>query len=134
MKKSLLALAIAALASSAQGQNIADGRAHFDRYCATCHGGDARGDGPMAPILLLQPSDLTQIKNRAKGAFPTLRVIAKIDGRDAFLAHGSSMPVYGEFFEGRGVTIRGEEGILIMTSQPIVDLIAYLQSIQAAPQ
>jgi len=82
----------------------------------------------------VQPKDLTQLQNEAKGTFPRSDVIAKIDGRDPLLAHGSPMPVYGAFFEGKGVTLRGEEGVLIMTSQPIVDLIAYLEDIQSAPQ
>jgi hypothetical protein len=43
------------------------------------------------------------------------------------------MPVFGGFFEGKGVTMRNEDGILIMTSQPIIDLVAYLQTIQDAP-
>lgn len=125
---------LATLATTLQAQDIDDGRGYFNVHCATCHGLDARGDGPMAPILLLQPKDLTQLQNEAKGVFPRSAVIAKIDGRDPLLAHGSPMPVYGPFFEGKGITIRGEEGILIMTSQPIVDLIAYLEDIQSAPQ
>lgn len=134
MKKAILSLVIATLGLPAHAQDATAGRDAFETYCATCHGRNARGDGPMAPILLIQPSDLTQLQNKAKGVFPRSGVIAKIDGRDPLLAHGSPMPVYGEFFEGKGVTIRGEEGILIMTSQPIVDLIGYLESIQDPPQ
>lgn len=112
------------------GQDINAGRAHFDTHCAVCHGSDARGSGPMSQVLLLQPSDLTQLSNDAGGTFPISQLIAKIDGRDPLVSHGSPMPVFGGFFEGKGVTMRGEEGILIMTSQPIIDLVTYLDTIQ----
>jgi hypothetical protein len=62
--------------------------------------------------------------------FPLMRVISRIDGRDPLVAHGSTMPVYGKFFEGRGETIRVETGELLMTSQPIIDLVRYLEGIQ----
>lgn len=40
------------------------------------------------------------------------------------------MPVYGDFFEGRDVGLKTDSGQPIMTSQPIADLVAWLQSIQ----
>ena len=109
------------------------GRAVFDTHCAACHGTDARGAGPMAQVLIIPPGDLTQLTQKTGGIFPTSEVIAKIDGRTPLLSHGSPMPVFGGFFEGKGVTMRGEEGILIMTSQPIIDLVTYLETLQDAP-
>ena len=44
--------------------------------------------------------------------------------------HGSPMPVYGDFFEGWDVAVKSETGQPIMTSLPIVDLLAYLASVQ----
>ena len=41
-----------------------------------------------------------------------------------------SAPVYGDFFEGNDVATKAETGQPIMTSQPIVDLLAYLQGLQ----
>ena len=40
------------------------------------------------------------------------------------------MPVYGDFFEGTDAATKAETGQPIMTSQPIVDLLAYLQTLQ----
>ena len=40
------------------------------------------------------------------------------------------MLVYGDFFEGRGVAIRDEAEGLVMTSQPIVDLLWFLEGVQ----
>jgi hypothetical protein len=54
----------------------------------------------------------------------------RIDGRDPLTSHGSPMPVYGDFFEGWDVAVKSETGQPIMTSLPIVDLLAYLGSVQ----
>ena len=39
-------------------------------YCASCHGKDAKGDGPMAKLLKTPPPDLTAIAVRNGGMFP----------------------------------------------------------------
>jgi hypothetical protein len=134
MKKLFFSLLCAAIPTVTLGQDTSAGEKLFARHCATCHGADARGNGPIAPVLILQPSDLTQLTNRAVGTFPISLLIAKLDGRDPLLVHGSPMPVFGPFFEGKGVTMRGEDGLLIMTSQPIINLVEYLETIQAHPQ
>lgn len=117
-------------AMPAAAQDAVEGRNIFESWCATCHGLDAKGFGPMAAILTLPPTDLTELTLQNGGEFPTARVVARIDGRDPLVAHGSPMPVFGEYFEGKGVTLRGEDGVMIMTSQPVVDLVAYLQVLQ----
>jgi hypothetical protein len=40
------------------------------------------------------------------------------------------MPMYGEFFEGRDVAMKAPNGMPILTSQPVVDLVVWLESIQ----
>jgi mono/diheme cytochrome c family protein len=104
------------------------GRDYYVRYCSSCHGFDAKGDGPVAPALRTAPTDLTRIAERHKGEFPMDEIAKLIDGRDLPAAHGSrEMPVWGERlgrdFEGdpaREQVIRGQ---LLM-------LLVYLQSIQ----
>jgi mono/diheme cytochrome c family protein len=134
MKKLFFLLLCAAVPTVTMGQDATTGDALFTQHCATCHGADARGNGPTAPVLMLQPSDLTQLTNRAGGTYLVSLLIAKLDGRDPLLSHGSPMPIFGPFFEGKGVVMRGEDGVLIMTSQPIIDLVEYLGSMQAQPQ
>lgn len=111
-------------------QDLSEGERLFQHRCASCHGLDADGAGPMAPVLLLQPTDLTQLRRENDGEFPLARVIWRIDGRDPLVSHGSPMPVYGDFFEGRDVGLKTSSGQPILTSQPIADLVAWLQSIQ----
>lgn len=123
-------IAAMALATPAMAQDTLQGEALFGFYCATCHGNGASGDGPMSPSLVVAPADLTTLAARNDGVFPTTRVIMRIDGRDPLVSHGSMMPVYGDFFEGNEVVTKAETGQPIMTSQPILDLLAYLQSLQ----
>ena len=120
----------AIVALPVMAQDPSEGERLFSYRCATCHGLEANGKGPMAPVLLLQPPDLTQLQSNNNGIFPLTRTIERIDGRDPLISHGSPMPVYGDFFEGRDVSLKTESGQPIMTSQPIADLVAWLQSIQ----
>lgn len=106
------------------GQNL------FQVYCATCHGTEAEGTGPMAEILAVETPDLTALAERNDGVFPVAMVAQKIDGRDPTLAHGGTMPLFGNLFDGPGATMATETGQPMITSQPITDLIAWLQSVQ----
>jgi mono/diheme cytochrome c family protein len=120
----------ACLASPSAAQDAAVGMAIFAQHCAACHGIDADGNGPMSPVLIIQPPDLTRLSARNLGVFPMIRVVTRIDGRDPLVSHGSPMPVYGDFFEGDDTPLKAETGQPILTSRPIVDLVAYLQSVQ----
>jgi Cytochrome c len=121
-------------AALAEGEAVvgdaANGAALFQTHCAVCHGSDAAGRGPMAAVLLVQPSDLTGLIARNDGHFPLERVVARIDGRDPLVSHGSDMPIYGEFFEGQDVAMKTEAGQPLLTSRPIADLVAWLRTIQ----
>ncbi len=124
-------LPFASLAQDATPAGSPDaGRELFLDHCATCHGVDGAGNGPTAPALILQPTNLTLLSAANNGAFPIFRVISRIDGRDPLVSHGSPMPVYGDFFEGKGIAYPDASGQPIMTSQPIVDLVAYLKALQ----
>lgn len=114
----------------AAAQDIETGAELYQRHCATCHGAEAMGDGPMRPALLLQPPNLRELSANNDGTFPVARVVARIDGRDPLVSHGSPMPVYGWYFEGEDTALKAETGQPMLTSKPIVDLMAYLQSIQ----
>lgn len=74
----------------------------FKAYCATCHGKDAKGGGPMASSLRIAPSDLTRIAVRNGGTFPFLQVQKIISGEQPLPAtHGTrEMPVWGPIFRG----------------------------------
>lgn len=132
MPRSLSVIAtLGLMALPAAAQDAGEGRVLFRNHCATCHGIEATGHGPMAGVLVIKPADLTQLSAGNGGVFPVERVVRRIDGRDPLVSHGSPMPVYGFFFEGRDVPLKMPNGQPMLTSAPIVDLVAFLQEVQA---
>jgi mono/diheme cytochrome c family protein len=82
------------LIGSIQGNNL------YRAYCASCHGDDAKGNGPMATRLKVAPADLTRIAQRNGGKFPLARVDRIISGDESVVSgHGTrGMPVWGPVF------------------------------------
>jgi len=130
MKTGLCARAVTVMAGAGFAENVDEGAALYLTHCATCHGIDMDGNGPMAGVLLIKPDNLLTLSQGNDGQFPLVRVIKRIDGRDPLVSHGSPMPVYGDFFEGVDVALKTPTGQPIMTSQPVVELVAFLQSVQ----
>jgi mono/diheme cytochrome c family protein len=86
---------------SAKGRLIASiqGPALYKAYCASCHGADAKGYGPMMEFLKVSPSDLTRISVHYEGTFPLTRIERIISGEDQLSGHGTrEMPVWGPIF------------------------------------
>jgi mono/diheme cytochrome c family protein len=75
------------------------GKALFQSSCASCHGADAKGNGPLGAQLKVAPPDLTVLAKRNNGVFPSDALYHTIDGSKAVPAHGSrEMPIWGERF------------------------------------
>ncbi len=72
----------------------------YKRFCSSCHGEFARGDGPVAKSFKIEVPDLTRIAHRHGGTFPAEQIRKIIDGRKTLPPHGSrDMPVWGfEFY------------------------------------
>ncbi len=126
MMRAVLILGLLATPAGAQET----GHEIYARYCVACHGTDGTGNGPMRRVLTLDPPDLTRLAAGNGGVFPRKRVIWRIDGRDPLLAHGNEMPVYGDLFAGRDLVIRSETGETIRSTEPMADLVAWLESLQ----
>jgi mono/diheme cytochrome c family protein len=101
------------------------GAALFRTYCASCHGSDGRGAGPMADQLRRLPPSLTSFAARNGGLFPSERVRRIIDGRD-IPSHGTTeMPVWGDAFR------RSREGLSDAAAAARIDaIVRFLESIQ----
>lgn len=128
--RNLLAGLLALVPAVAAAQDAAEGAELYLQRCAACHGAAAQGDGPMAPVLLVQPKDLTRLAADEGGAFPMLRVIRRVDGRDPLVSHGSDMPVYGQLFQGDDTALALPSGQMVMTGRAIADLVVFLQAVQ----
>lgn len=123
----LACLAAASLRAAPMAEPLADysGEQLYRRFCASCHGAGAKGDGPVAPMLKVMVPDLTQLARRQGGQFSAEKVREIVDGRAPVGAHGPRlMPVWGFEFEAQAEGGRA-------AAQELVDrLVAYLRSIQ----
>ena len=101
-----------------------EGADTFRSYCATCHGPNAKGDGPAAKALKKSPADLTTIAKRHGGTFSQTDVQDVILGTRAVDAHGSrEMPIWGPVFRA----IAPDESFATLRVSNLVD---YIKSIQ----
>ncbi len=139
MKRRLKGLGVLAIASVAAFTTVAvcqageatvsSGADLYREFCATCHGANAHGDGPVAPSLKQKVPDLTLLTRRHGGTFPREEIHRIIDGRSTPRVHGSAdMPVWGWEFYG----FEGEDAVRRQRVAELIDqLVGYLQSIQA---
>jgi mono/diheme cytochrome c family protein len=98
----------------------------FAFYCASCHGRDGKGSGPVASALKVQPPDLTRLAQRHGGTFPRQQVAAFVTNGGSILtsAHGSSdMPVWGPIFHGLDPSDT-------LVRVRIANLVAHIESMQ----
>ena len=100
------------------------GKDSYAMYCAPCHGGTGRGDGPVAQALRARPADLTTLAQRHDGSFPRDRVRGLVSGTAGPLAaHGTTeMPVWGPMFRTFESNARVRERI--------ENLLTYVESMQ----
>jgi mono/diheme cytochrome c family protein len=72
----------------------------YRTYCASCHGVDGKGEGPLAQNLRFRPPDLTLLAMRNGGQYPTEKVRRIVDGRNPLQGHGGpEMPIWGDAFK-----------------------------------
>ena len=97
--KWLMMAGLAGFAAAAQAEDIDIGKSEFLSSCASCHGADGKGKGPVAEQLKIPPSDLTVLAKNNIGVFPTNAVYETIHGLKKIAAHGTrDMPIWGERF------------------------------------
>ena len=126
MKTLGVALAVLHLASCRSVRPLRDdGRDWYVRACASCHGVDGRGGGPVASALRVPPSDLTALAERG-GTFPRRYAIAVTTGAQEITGHGTrEMPVWSERFG------TGAEGVASAYARRRVEMLAdHLESLQ----
>jgi mono/diheme cytochrome c family protein len=111
-------------AAGSRNGAVVKGQKLFMQYCATCHGSDGKGQGPVAAALKEGPPDLTLIQAPGE-KFPYNRVETVIEGEKAVTAHGSKkMPVWGPIFRKTS----GE----LQSHADIYALVKYIESIQSS--
>jgi len=105
-----------------------DGRQMYVSYCAPCHGLDGRGQGPVAPALKRQPTNLALLSKNNGGKFPASHVVSILQFGSANPAHGTAeMPVWGHRFAEMDATLMPQSDVRMLR---ISNLSAYLRSLQ----
>jgi mono/diheme cytochrome c family protein len=129
MARARLLLPLVLLAACArEGPADLAGRDTYLRYCASCHGSEGRGDGPLAPSLTRLPADLTQLARRNGGRYDERAVMHAIDGRRQVVEHGTrDMPVWGAIFEEEGAKEPYPAYHSLLQSRLLVDYLATIQ-------
>jgi mono/diheme cytochrome c family protein len=139
-----LALAVASTLAIADDPVGPDAKADYASYCASCHGIDGTGNGPLAESLKIKPTDLTVISKKNQGHFPYTMLRKTIEGTELGLAraHGPrDMPVWSPVFRqepeavipggvsaayGAGLT----QCIHLAARARIMNIVDYIESIQ----
>ena len=99
LKWLMMAGLAASFACAAQAEDVDIGKSEFQSSCASCHGTDGKGNGPVSGQLKVAPSDLTILAKNNNGVFPTNAVYEIIYGSKTVPAHGTrEMPIWGERF------------------------------------
>ena len=87
------------LAAAAQAEDLDIGKSEFQSSCASCHGTDGKGKGPVSEQLKVPPPDLTILAKNNNGVFPTNAVYETVYGLKTIPAHGTrEMPIWGYQF------------------------------------
>jgi mono/diheme cytochrome c family protein len=64
------------------GQDLARGKAVYEKWCAGCHGDDGSGNGEAAAFMLPRPRDFTravyQVRSTATGELPTAADLMRV--------------------------------------------------------
>jgi mono/diheme cytochrome c family protein len=103
-----------------------DGKQMYSNYCASCHGVDGKGRGPVAGMLKTQPSDLTVLSKNNGGKFPAAHVASVLQFGAEHPAHGSAeMPVWGPVLGQMNQATPQERALRIS------NLSRYLETLQA---
>jgi len=113
--------------ADAADERLKRGGGSYRVYCMNCHGRHGEGDGPIAELLKVEPTDLTRLALANDGTFPADRIHRVIDGRDEIRGHGSrEMPIWGLNFQDPQRDSAQEEEV----RERIRDLVAFLRSLQ----
>lgn len=111
------------------------GKQEFTENCASCHGVDGKGNGPMGNFLQRSPPDLSLLAKNNKGVLPINRLYEVIDGVGV-PSHGTrDMPVWGWEYRVEAAQnlreARGRYDEPAVVRARILTLLEYISRIQA---
>jgi mono/diheme cytochrome c family protein len=90
-----MGLVFSGTAALAQPAVYDAGKLEYMDNCASCHGVDGKGNGPLGNLLQRSPPDLTLLAKNNQGVLPMNRLYEVLDGANV-PSHGTrDMPVWG---------------------------------------
>ena len=108
-------IAITALAALTLGVTLsahADGKATYDLYCASCHGVEGSGDGPVAGALTPKPTNFQDPSYWERlGPGGDIRILKSIKKGGGATDHSTNMPAWEP----------------VLTDDQVRDIITYLR-------
>ena len=117
--------------TATQTVKVFKGKVTYRIYCSNCHGDEGHGDGNLAELLSVKPSDLTAIARKNGGTFPTELITQLVDGRETVKGHGlKEMPVWGDAFQKSLQPSWTEESDDERARRKIEEVVAFVESIQ----
>jgi mono/diheme cytochrome c family protein len=124
----LLSLSLALLGACASHPVDSDlGARTYTTHCASCHGVNGEGDGPVAGVMQVTVPNLRTLARRNGGEFPADAVAGFIDGRNLPVAHGYRvMPVWGDVFDTTARLVEDAPG----ARARIAAVVDYLRGLQ----
>ncbi len=133
--RALMSICIMLPATLAQADEatVVLGRSTYTAHCALCHGAGGKGDGEIAQLFKVPPSDLTKLAERSDGKFPfTLVYNTILKGMEQRGHGGATMPVWGDFFMADALVDRGvtETDALYIAAGRALSVVYYLESLQ----
>jgi mono/diheme cytochrome c family protein len=116
---------------SVTAEQMAKGKADFNKHCAPCHGTNGKGHGPEVQVIPgIKPSDLTLISRNNGGVFPFQEVADTIDGRKGVPSHKRfDMPFWGVNFQQQGQEFTPQSEAVAKAR--IDAVVSYIETIQA---
>ncbi|PSL13584.1 hypothetical protein CLV88_1324 [Shimia abyssi] len=108
-------------------QTTLGGRDLFVRYCARCHGDNARGG--QGNTTTAAPG-MTKIAERRGSVWPMLEIMSIIDGYTKATEPRVEMPVIPELTEGTQIEFDTGNGNSVAVPASLVAIVNYLESIQ----
>ena len=106
-----------------------DGQRMFAQNCASCHGLDAKGSGPMARNLTTAPPNLTTLASRNNDTFPRDYVMSTIDGLSRDPHSSGAMPEFGAGDMGDTIIVE-RDGLGTPVPADLLALTEYLETLQ----
>ena len=108
-----------------------DGRALFSRECSGCHGNSGDGDGALAVFVRTGVPNLRKLSQRNGGTFPEHHAVAVVTRVSDFHEDVVAMPDFGDLLQAAPATYTAPDGEVIQTNRSVLDIVAYLKSIQS---